>query len=391
MKMISDIDWEWVHNHLNDDPVTLTLKYGAKRRNEILQIDCRQRTHKKLAHTLLTDQFIFPSLLASQQCSSDATARFHASLINDGELVLDMTSGLGIDACHLSRRADRIYAIDIKEENTLAAIHNARQMDIDNIHFSTGDSVEWLKNSALHFNTIFIDPSRRDNNNRRCYGLETCSPDVLKLMPLFRAKTDKLIIKVSPMLDITSLTEQIRETTAIYVVGTEKECKELIIMVDFTERRPADLFAVTITDSETVLFRIPPSKQNYNIGFDNPKLYGYIYLPFPSLMKIDASRFLGENYGLSQIAPSTHLLSSEKLISEFPGRTFKVLEILRFDKKTINNFRKQYPEINITAKNFPYPAPRLASILKVKEGGRLRLFAVSLSDNSRVLIVTEPV
>lgn len=386
-----DIDWNWVDDHMKDDPASLSLKYGADMRDEIVQIDCRRRTAKKLSQTLGTPCFIFPSVLASQQCSSDAMARFHASLVSDGETVLDMTAGLSVDDFHIACKASHVTAIDIRQENICAAAHNARLLNIGNIEFIVADSVTWLENTDRTFDVIFIDPSRRDENNRRCYSFSDCSPDISQSLQLFKQKARKLIIKASPMLDISAVTRQIPGISRIYVLGNEKECKELLAVIDFYNPHPFRLYSVTVTDEKVDILEIPDVNKSQEITYADPKEGGFIYLPYPSIMKVDCIPFLSGMLGLSPVAANTHLLVSDILRSDFPGNTFRIIQIFRYDKKTIKSFRALYPSINITSRNFPCSASRLVSVLKIKEGGKLRLFAISLADCSNILVVAEPV
>lgn len=385
------IDWEWVQGHMKDDPKKLSLKFGREKLCEIEQIECRQRTSKKLYQTLQNPHFIFPSILLSSQSTSDDLAAFHGSLFKGDDKVLDMTSGLAIDSFQIAKNAKHVTAIDMSEEAVKAAEMNAQGLGLENIVFVWGDSVEWLKNHDGTFDTIYIDPARRDSNNRKCYSLADCIPDITVLTTLLLAKAKKILIKASPMLDISNIEKTLPGVGKIYALGTATECKELLIELSSKavgEKSRPRLFAVTVSGEEAAVFEFPWEK-TYATSYSNPSVGGYIYLPYPSLMKIDNIGYIAEQFNLQSLGQNVNLLYADSLMDNFSGNAFRIVEIVPFTKQNIKSLRLKYPKLNITTKNFPLKSEKLAEILKVNQGGDKRMFAITTHEGKRVLIVTE--
>ena len=78
-----------------------------------------------------------------------------------------------------------------------------------------------------------------------------------------------------------------------------------------------------------------------------------------------------------------------ELNSEFPGRQFRVTEVVPFNKKSIKTFFKEHPKANLTTRNFPLTVSQIRTQYKIKEGGEQYIFATTLHDDSLVLIRSE--
>lgn len=236
MELYDDEYWQWIVLHADDDVNRLRLScHGDNiKMDAINQIDCRQRTHKKLHETLQRiEKFIFPNTLAAEQSTSDDAARYHASLIDDNVRALDMTYGLGIDAIHLAEKAESLRGYDLKEDNVTAAERNLHSANIDNIEVYYGDSVEYLDTCAPDsYDVIFIDPARRGNNGQRVFGLSDCTPDITSIATQMLCVAQKVIVKASPMLDISHTISQVDNIETIIALGDKSECKELIVVLN---------------------------------------------------------------------------------------------------------------------------------------------------------------
>ena len=229
---------KWIEEHHDFD--TTKLRLSCRKKNDasiyefaILQIECRKRAAKKLHNTLKMPHFVFPTTLSAEQCTSDDLAEFHATLINEGETILDMTAGLGIDAFHLAQKAKHVTAIDLDKDVAQALSINAKALNITNFTEINTNSIEYLKNSTEHFDTIFIDPARRGDGGKRLFALSDCQPNVVEFLNLIKLHCNKLIVKASPMLDATQVLRELPETTDLYAIGTRQECKELVAILDF--------------------------------------------------------------------------------------------------------------------------------------------------------------
>lgn len=394
MITLSDDIWHWIEQNMDSDPIRLRLAHhnDAEKTFAITQIECRQRTAKKLHDTLRRfPRFLFDSTIAAEQSTSDDIANIHALLTPPACRILDMTAGLGIDAIHLAGRASKIVICErdpIRVECAEANFHNA---GFKNFIVKCCDSIEYINELPNEtFDIIFIDPARRGQHGQRLFALKDCTPDVTASLDHMLRIAPIVIIKASPMLDITHTLRELHSVTRIIAVGTRSECKELIIECHRDYDGEPELSAITVTNGSHIEFRASErNKQDISPTFGMPSTNCFIYEAYPAVTKLGSFNDLTDAYGVTQIAPNTHLFYSENYISNFPGVAFKILDIEGMNKKGIKNIRLKYHKIDVTAKNFPVTSSKLTKRIGSKPSGHLRLFAVSAVDKSLHLIATE--
>ena len=384
----------WIEEHRDCD--TTKLRLSCRKNDDtlvyefaIMQIECRKKAAKKLHNTLQYPHFVFPTTLSAEQCTSDDLAEFHTTLINERETILDMTAGLGIDAFHLAQKAKHVTAIDLNEDVAQALSINAKTLNITNLTGINADSVEYLKNSTKHFDTIFIDPARRGDGGKRLFALSDCQPNVVELLELIKQHCDKLIVKASPMLDATQVLRELPETTDLYAIGTCHECKELVAVLDF--KNPKEVPTLhCITDQIDFSF-------THEVESKASALYGnisegmYIYEPYPAVMKMQPAKTLSQQFYAIKLHQNTHLYASTDIISDFPGNCHKIERIYPFSSRIIKEVAKDYPRANVAVRNFILSADELRKRLKIKDDNKYRLYGVTVANGDRLLIISTPV
>ncbi len=386
--------FKWIEANKGEDTARLRLKYGPERALEILQIDCRKRFGTKLKATLERDpEFIFPTALSGEQSTSDALAAFHATLIASGARVIDLTAGLGIDVMALATRASAVTAIERDEAVADALRHNTRSLDI--ISVVCADCRDWIENfvsEGCHADVIFIDPARRDSDGGRTYSLDSCEPDVTAMLPTLQKAADVLIIKASPMLDITHTLKLLPPVSKVIALGTSTECKELDLVINFRQSPEEPVIsAVTVTPEGISDFSFLRSmEENATVVYGVPRAGQMILDPYPAVMKAGAMKLLAERFGLKKLAANTHVWFADSVPEYFPGRAFLVEEVLPYASKHIKRYAGRRPRISVTARNFEITSDTLRTKLGVKEGPG-RLFAVSDTNGNRLLITTSEV
>lgn len=387
--------YSWISAHASEDPARLRLKYGRDRAQEILQIDCRRKYSAKLCDTLAADQeFIFPTALSGEQSTSDRLARFHAEMIPDGATVIDLTAGLGIDAMTMARLgADSVVAVERDAEVADALRHNSR--NLNNFTVITGDCNEiarHLVTEGRHFDYAFIDPARRAGDGSRVFALSDCEPDVTAMLSTLRSLAGNLIVKASPMLDITDTAERLPGTVEVITLGTSTECKELDIRVDLDSETTDGYIikAVTLGDGLESVFTFTRAEEASAIAeFGEPKAGDTVYEPYPAVMKAAPFKLLGERFGLKKAGPNTHLWFSDNEVPDFPGRALRVVEVLPYMSKHIKRYASRYPRVGVTTRNFDTGADALRAKLGVKDGP-MRLFAITTFNSRKLMITCEP-
>lgn len=395
--------YSWIQAHLNDDTKALRLKYAGKTEPidyaaAITQIECRQRFGKKLEQTLAADPvFFFPSVLAGEQATADVVAAFHSTLVCPGETVADLTAGLGIDIFHISRIASATVAVERDHERAQALRINAASLGIDNIAIVEADCTQaagqWA-DEGRRFDTIFIDPARRAGDGSRVFALSDCEPDVEALLPRLKTICRRIIIKASPMLDVTHTAETLSaRPERIMAVGTPTECKELLIVADLeadTDNTIVEGVTLHGGTASRMSFTLEEERRAPMPEAMRPLGAGdYIYEAWPAVMKTGAFKVLAQRYNLQGFHANTRLLASTALVKGFPGNAYRIEAVYPYASRVLKRFRREYPRINVAVRNFGMSADALRTKLGVSDGGELRLYGLTDARGERVLAVVK--
>lgn len=389
--------FEFIKEHYNDDVSKMRLKYhgvvGDIDYNfAITQIECRHKYGKKLSKTLSKyDDFVFPDTLAGEQCTSDTLANFHSMLIKDGECVCDLTTGLGIDCFHVAAKALKVISIERKPQLVEALQHNALGLGCLNVEAINGDSCEMLLAGNLSGDVAFIDPARRSQSGGRVYALSDCEPNVVEMLPTLSRYFKRLVVKMSPMLDVTQTLRELPGTTDVYAIGTRAECKELVAVVDLSGTlHEAKVHAVTVnSDNSYSDFVYSISEEN---GAPTP-IYAdinrgdFVYELSPAVMKAAPLRLISERYGLHKFHANTHVYFSHDLKIDVPAEVWQVEEIIPWQSKMIKRVKNMYAKMEIAVRNFGMSADALRTKLAVKQGGDYRLLGVTDKNENRLMLI----
>lgn len=363
-----------------DDAVAriLRAKGNPQELDKILQDECRRRASVKLAATLLSAPgFRFPTALSAEQASADSVADFHASLLQGGEKVVDLTCGLGIDAFHLAGKAESVICLDMDATVAAAIEPNAANLGLSNVMALNADCREWIEQQADNsFDVAFIDPARRASDGSRLYSLTQCAPNVCELLPSIRRIARRLIIKASPMLDISHSVEELPGVTDVYAVGTRNECKEVLFDLKFNNGDKPRIHAVTIGQGMLTL----PVEQTMPVYASELNPGDILGEPWPAVMKIQPrGAIAGE-----QLHPSTLLFRNPS--AGFQGNVYQVVRVESFSSSNLRKLAKEKIEASVAARNFPLSADELRKRLKAGENSSMRLMATTLSPDKQILV-----
>ena len=231
--MLDSATIEFIKEHRYEDIRTLALQ--AKRypavdmREAVTQIEGWQQAREKLPTWATVDSIIYPPKISMEQCSSEQTAKYKASLVR-GERFADLTGGFGIDFSYIAQGFNEAYYIERNERLCNIATANFSLLGLDHAKVMNGNSEEILA-SLPQLDWIFIDPARRDGDGRKVVALSDCEPNVVELESTLLAKANKVMIKCSPMLDITMACRQLKNVSEVHVVAVNNECKELLFII----------------------------------------------------------------------------------------------------------------------------------------------------------------
>lgn len=361
------------------------------------QIAGRQTARLKLPSWAATEGIIFPPHLAMEQCSSEATARYKASIAarfvdakNCG--FIDITGGFGVDFSYMAKGFKSATYIERQENLCELAAINLPLLGLSNATILNTDGEDYIKNAHFTDETVvFMDPARRDKNGGRTYAIGDCTPDVLGFIDNLLQKAALVIIKLSPMLDwhatvadlnrVVSNHDAVRE---VHIVATKNECKELLIVLSTRTSAPPSIHCVN--DDSLFSFDERTANNAKNTDFtDSSETPKYLLVPNAAVMKAGCFRELELVLGIRQIAPSSHLFVSDSEISGFPGRTFQISAVSSLNKKELKAMLSGIERANISCRNFPLKPEELRKRLKIKDGGNDYIFATTTQNGDHRL------
>ncbi|MDQ3392819.1 MAG: hypothetical protein M3512_01700 [Bacteroidota bacterium] len=389
-KLLNPEVQSFIKAHLNDDPVGLMLQLGKYPHLPMLeianQIKARQRLKKKLPEWISNENIIFPHSLSQEQSSSQKTAEYKAQIFN-GKSMADLTGGSGVDSWYFSKVFSRVDYIEPNKDLFDITSYNLAVLKATNINFYHEKAEDYL-NRKIFVDLIYIDPDRRGNHNKKLVLLSDCEPDVTQLLQIVWDKTEAMLIKTSPMLDITASVRVLGTVESIHVVAIENEVKEVLYLL---KKRPSVDIKV-----KTINFSHRGPAQKFDFYYNNEQLVkpsfslpkNYLYQPNAAILKAGAFNIISQEFNCAKLQSNTHLYTSDKLLRGFPGRVFKIREIMPFQKKALI---KAIPEkkANITARNFPVSVEAIRKKTGIKDGGNDYLFATTNLENKAIMILCE--
>ena len=423
---INEKTWKFIREHADEDVRKVAL-LGTKDpevdlKMALQQIAGRQTARKKLPTWAEMEGIIYPPHLNMEQCSSELTARYKAELVmgdecsvlDDSAKFVDMTGGFGVDFYWIAKAISQHPSpntqqlIYIEQNETLCAIaqHNFAQLGLNCTAYCC-DTTTYLTKMP-HACLVFLDPARRNEHGGRTYGIADCSPNVLELLPMLMEKADRMLLKLSPMLDwrkaVDDLTQQGAQVHSVHIVSVDNECKELLIQVTNNkgERKNDAVGALQVIcvnllsngERQVLTFggqspytthtQDSPRQSDSQFSIPNSQ---FLYEPNASIMKAGYFAELEQRYPVRQVAHNSHLFLSTDNIDGFPGRTFEIQAISSMNKKEINQKLTAVESANIAVRNFPMSADQLRKKLKLKDGGNTYIFATTMSDGEHKLFI----
>ncbi|MCQ2339472.1 MAG: hypothetical protein MJZ79_01640 [Paludibacteraceae bacterium] len=406
------VSHELILAHLQDQVADLALHRNrfAELTDEewiffLQQIEGYQRTKDKLPTfaslnaqlstlnsklSTLNSPWWYPVRLSCEQCSSEATARYKARLVAGKRHLIDLTGGAGVDTFFMGEQMETVDYVERDAELCRLAQHNLpskvtvhnmtaeeflnRPPSADGIRTADADGTrtvhtpysisERSERSKLYLSTIYIDPARRDKNGGKVFRIEDCTPNVVELLPRMREVADTILIKFSPMLDISAALRCLDGSWQVHVVAVKNEVKEVLLLSSFNSKfiTHHSICAVDVEEGWRFEFTQEEEEQAFSQIAYYPINQGYIYEPNAAILKAGAYKLVGARYGLHKLDANTHLYHSEQLVQDFPGRIFKIAQ-----KDISHDVRGgQY---NVLTRNYVMGAEELKKKLKVRDGG----------------------
>ena len=384
--MLDDATIEFIAQHREEDVRTLALQAGryptVDMREAVTQIEGWQQAREKLPTWAAVEGIIYPPKISMEQCSSEKTAKYKAKQVK-GKRFADLTGGFGIDFSYMARNFNEAFYIERNKTLCDIATANFSLLGLEDAKVMNGNSEE-LFESLPHLDWIFVDPARRDGDGRKVVALSDCEPNVVELDLL--SKADMAMIKCSPMLDITMACRQLQHVSSVHIVSVNNECKELLIILNSGDFTGFTTHCVNILKDSTQIFSFTQDEEDFASTSYCSEVGKYLYEPNASVQKAGCPKSLSSHYHVDKLHPNSHLYTSNEHIHDFPGRIFEIVEVLGFSKADIKSVQS-LGKANITVRNFPESVQLLRKRLKLTDGGENYIFATTLNDDSKALIL----
>lgn len=361
---------QFVQDHLQEDPALLLFKYQGKvtfdLKMAVQQISARQKVSKKLPSWSANPDLLFPASISLEQSSSEETAYFKAKGLN-GKLMIDLTGGFGVDFFHLSQGFEKgIYCERLPELFQISK-HNLDLLKPGKFEFFEGDGLEFLRNTDVSFDLIYADPARRGSGNQKLYKLQDCEPDVVSTWSLLRSKSEQILIKASPMLDISQAWTELPEIQRITVVSVKNEVKELLLSWEKGNTQESREISVVDLGSENPRFSFDPKEEEKAVATigESEK---YLIEPLSGILKAGAFNLFAERFGLKKLEKNSHLYTGNEIPKEIPARIFEVIREISPKKHELKSL---FPsgKVNVICRNYVNGAEELKRKLGLKDGG----------------------
>ncbi len=308
----------------------------------------------------------------------------------------DLTGGMGIDSYFISRIASKHFYFERNGELCAATAYNLGQLGAENVVLQNRDvaaddcaALRELEGKGISL--LYIDPARRTETGGKAILLQDYEPDVIELQERMFAVSRYILVKVSPMADIKLNLKYLPKTKAVYVVSVDNECKELLFLLDSEHNGSEPVIHCVDCNSRTgkmESFELKISDEESAAANYSNSVGAYLYEPNKAVMKGGAYKLVSQRFNCGKLAPSTHLYTSEIQIADFPGKVFSVEKVIPFNKKSLKELAKRHPKADLTARNFPLDTNALKKLSGIKDGGNRHIFAVTLTNGDKVLIIT---
>jgi len=375
---------EFIRIHADED--VRQLAFLGKKNPEVDmayaldQIAGRQKARIKIPSWAATDGIVYPPHISMEQCSSEQTARYKALIAGKGDMIVDLTAGFGVDMAFMSAGFKQAVHVEMQPQLCSISSENYKRLGLNHVQVVCSDGVEYL-HQMQHADLIFIDPARRDQHGARTYGIADCTPNVLEIIDEMLQKANRVMIKLSPMLDWQKTVTDVGNVSQVHIVSVGNECKELLLVVEKTGT-PLQIYCANDDDVFSYTF---DGEAGYTCS--EPASPKYLYEPNASVMKAGCFSLISQRFGITQPDVNSHLFLSDQIVDGFPGRGFVIQRVSTMNKRELKEALAGIDKANIATRNFPLSVADLRKRLKLKDGGDLYIFATTDAKKGHLVMV----
>jgi hypothetical protein len=347
------------------------------------QIEAKTKAKDKLPTWFSTENIIYPSKISIEQTSSEKTAVYKASLIS-GKTLIDLTGGFGVDDYFFSKKFKIVAHCEINDGLSAIVKHNFEQLDVKNCFCYADDSANILKESEPDFkwDWIYIDPSRRNDAKGKVFMLKDCLPNVPESLDFYFEKTNSILIKTAPLLDISAGLSELRFVKNIHIIALENEVKELLFELHNHYAGEITIKTANILKDKTEAFEFVLGKSEYPLYHLPQK---FLYEPNSAIMKSGGFDAVSTFFQINKLHKHSHLYTLDELI-DFPGRRFEIEKVISYSKSDMKA-ELLNQQANITTRNFPDTVETIRKKWKIKNGGNLYCFFTTDKNDNKIVLI----
>lgn len=346
------------------------------------QIEAKSKAKDKLPTWFSTENIIYPSKISVEQTSSEKTAAYKASLIS-GESLIDLTGGFGVDDYYFSKKFKTIAHCEINEELSAIVKHNFEQLQVENCTFYADDSEKVLNNLIQKWDWIYIDPSRRNDAKGKVFMLKDCLPNVPDSLDFYFEKSNCILIKTAPLLDISAGLSELKFVKNIHIIALENEVKELLFEIHNHYSGEITIKTANILKDKTETFEFILGDEMNSHFYHLPQKY--LYEPNSAIMKSGGFDEVSIAFEINKLHKHSHLYTSDELI-DFPGRAFEIEKAISYSKNDMKT-ELQNQQANVTTRNFPDTVENIRKKWKIKNGGNLYCFFTTDKNENKIVLI----
>lgn len=375
----------YIKNNLNTDIVSVLLKKpvfsGISQKELAQQLEAKKKCEKKLPTWFETPKIYYPKKLNIEQSSSEKTASYKSQIIK-GKTIIDLTGGFGVDSYFFSKVFDEVFYHEIEPELAEITAHNFKILKAENINVSIQDGISYSKKAKNRFDWIYLDPSRRDDIKGKVFRLKDCSPNILEHLDGIFEKSDNILIKTSPLIDLSQGIKELNNVFEVHVVAVNNEVKELLWVLRRGFMDSPSIKTLNIKNVSNHTFNFDLVQETLAVSdFSIP--LKYLYEPNAAILKSGAFKLIGSLFSLKKLHAHTHLYTANQLV-DFPGRRFKIEMVLDYGKKT--RVELGLKNANVAIRNFPRSVDFVRKKLKLKDGGERYIFFTKDVNNNLIVL-----
>ena len=379
---------DYISKNLSTDVFKVILKkqiFPKVTNKEIAeQISAKAKSKKKLPTYFNTPNIYFPNKVNIEQTSSEKTAEFKSKIVT-GNTMIDATGGFGVDSMYFSKEFKKTVYIEENKELFEIVKVNSNKLGLNNIKHLNDDGIEYVKKIDTVIDLLYIDPSRRNKENKKVHFLSDCTPlidhDLIESLQNFKT----ILIKCSPIIDLKKTINDLKVVSKIYIVGINNEVKEVLFKLNKQSNNDIKIKCIDLSnrdlDFEFNINEIDNKKNN-----DNSEVLNYLYEPNSMILKSGAFGLICDRYDVKKLNTNSHLYTSKELI-DFPGRVFTVNSVVNYSKRNLKDLN--ISKANITTRNFPIDVKDIRKKSKILDGGDHYLFFTTNHLNEQIIIKTK--